>query len=55
MEKQKLKHGGSGRGQGRKPIVIKQQTYSFRCYPCQIDEIRKLIKNFKENELGKKN
>jgi len=37
------------KGAGRKPAPYKQQTYSFRCYPHQIDEIRKVI-----NELKKK-
>ena len=41
-------HGGAGRGQGRKPSPRVQRTYSFRCYPEQVDQIRKLIKEFKE-------
>jgi len=37
------------KGAGRKPAPLKQETYSFRCYPQQIEEIRKLIQEFKIN------
>jgi hypothetical protein len=47
--KPKSTHGGAGRGQGRKPLPVKQKSYSFRCYPSQMEAIRKLIKEFKEN------
>jgi hypothetical protein len=51
MEKYKSTHGGAGRGQGRKPLPVKQKSYSFRCYPSQMEAIRKLIKEYKENEV----
>jgi hypothetical protein len=47
----KSTHGGAGRGQGRKPLPVKQKSYSFRCYPSQMEAIRKLIKEFKEKEV----
>jgi hypothetical protein len=51
MEKSKSTHGGAGRGQGRKPLPVKQKSYSFRCYPSQMDAIRKLIKEYKDNDI----
>jgi hypothetical protein len=41
-------HGGAGRGQGRKPLPVKQKSFCFRCYPSQVEAIRKLIKEYKE-------
>jgi hypothetical protein len=51
MTKPKSTHGGAGRGQGRKPLPVKQKSYSFRCYPEQVDKIRKLIKEYKEKDI----
>lgn len=45
----KSTHGGKRQGAGRKTSPLKQQTYSFSCYPDQVDAIRLLIKNFKLN------
>lgn len=38
------------KGSGRKKKEYKQETYSFRCYPNQIEEIRATIKKIKEND-----
>ena len=38
------------KGSGRKTKEYKQETYSFRCYPHQIEEIRTTIKKIKEND-----
>jgi hypothetical protein len=44
-------HGGAGRGQGRKPKANKQKSYCFRCYPEQVDNIRKIIKEYKMENI----
>jgi len=38
------------KGAGRKTKEYKQETYSFRCYPHQIEEIRATIKKIKNQE-----
>ena len=44
-----MKSPTNPKGAGRKPAPLKQETYSFRCFPNQIESIRKIIKEFKEN------